>query len=700
MKDKILQLLYKIEYWETIQGIRNGLTVMIPIFMIGSAMLLIVNTKLLGLQDFFQRTMGVAWENISGSLYRGTFEIMAVIALITVTYFYAIKKELVIKGEVDVIAIIVTVVASFSAYNYDLNNAISLKNTGSTSLLKSIIIAIIATNSFLFFYKVTKKGMKMWGKSIYRSNVVRISLHAILPALLTIGILTVASEIVNTYVIETLQIFENDLISHHSLGSYLFLMLLALMLWVLGIHGTNVIYSFNMMELSGKSSLGYYVKNSNIFTQSFIDTFIFIGGAGATLGLIIALLLVQKKSAEKTIAKISTLFSLFNANEILVYGLPIVFNPYYIIPFIITPFVLVITSYLAFSLQLVSPQITEVSWVMPIFISGYKATGSISGAILQAVNLLISVLIYFPFVKLQYANQKKNEQHNYKKLLYEIVLKTSFSNSTVLNKENEVGKVARSLVTDLTECLEGKNELLHLEYQPKVNTEGQIVGAEALLRCQHPVVGSISPMVILTLCKEAELVNKLGTWVIQRAFMDIKKIHELTQNEICISINLDPGQLRNDDRLLINVKNALEETGINPCTVDFEITENSELELNEQIFEKIKILKALGVKLSIDDFSMGHSSLTYLNQGFADTVKMDISLVKGINHDKQLQYIASALIELCSRLKVTVIAEGVETKEEFQTLSNMNCLNFQGYYFSKSLKMEEFIKKVNTCSNK
>ena len=79
---------------------------------------------------------------------------------------------------------------------------------------------------------------------------------------------------------------------------------------------------------------------------------------------------------------------------------------------------------------------------------------------------------------------------------------------------------------------------------------------------------------------------------------------------------------------------------------------------------------------------------------------MDISLVKGINHDKQLQYIASALIELCSRLKVTVIAEGVETKEEFQTLSNMNCLNFQGYYFSKSLRMEEFIKKVDTCSNK
>lgn len=168
-------------------------------------------------------------------------------------------------------------------------------------------------------------------------------------------------------------------------------LLLAHCMWLFGIHGSNVLEPV-MQENFVRISEGA------VFNKTFLDVFVHMGGTGSILCLVIAILLFSKKGSIKNIAKLSFPTAIFNISEIIAFGLPVILNPIFVIPYLLVPVVLCIISYAAVYIGIVPHVVRQVEWTTPVFLSGYLATGSVAGSILQAVCLAAGVLIYLPFL--------------------------------------------------------------------------------------------------------------------------------------------------------------------------------------------------------------------------------------------------------------------------------------------------------------
>lgn len=431
-----------------------------------------------------------------------------------------------------------------------------------------------------------------------------------------------------------------------------------------------------------------------IFNKEFFDTYVYLGGAGATFGLLIALLLVGKNSGETRLAKISVLPGLFNINEIMIFGLPIIFNPYFLAPFVLAPVFLCLNAWISVSVGWVPPVTQAVKWTTPIFLSGYLSTGSVVGAVMQAVNLVLAVLIYIPFVRMQEKHQQSARIEVFRGLANEIKYIQERQVKTILNRHDETGSLARALAAEIREGFKSQTQTLHMEYQPKVNYKGQIVGAEALLRWNHPVYGYVSPIVILNICDEANLTNELGQWIMNHSFSDMKRWHE-QGFKVPLSVNLSPRQLKEDGSLVRSVQDCISQLGIEPQYMELELTENATIDATDAICNKLGQITAMGLNLSIDDFGMGHSSLLYICDFYANVIKLDASLVGLITSDEQRRQIIKSILSLCEQLHVKAVAEGVETKEQVEMLHELGCECYQGFYYSRSLNYDSFLEYMS-----
>ncbi len=227
-----------------------------------------------------------------------------------------------------------------------------------------------------------------------------------------------------------------------------------------------------------------------------------------------------------------------------------------------------------------------------------------------------------------------------------------------------------------------------LYYQPKINVQNYaLVGMEALLRWNNPVIKNASPAEFITIAEETGLMNKIGDWVIKTALQQYKKWHLNTDKmkDITISINISPCQL-NDSSIIETLTAVLKETEIPTQNILFELTETAVMKkaLDNKSVLQIFLME-LGIKISIDDFGTGYSSLTYLKQLPIQELKIDKSFIDDIGINKNSEVITKAIINLALTLGLDVVAEGVETKEQLDFLLENNCTVIQGYYLSKPL---------------
>jgi len=204
-------------------------------------------------------------------------------------------------------------------------------------------------------------------------------------------------------------------------------------LWFFGLHGTNILLPImNTVYLpaitDNIAALQAGLPIPHIVTPAFFDAFIWMGGAGTTLSLIAALFIAGKRKNNQNIAKLSTAPGLFNINEPMMFGMPIVLNPIYLIPFVLTPIVLTIVTYLAISSGIVPRTIAIMPWTTPPIIGGFLVTGSIMGALLALVNLVIGVVLYIPFIILGEKHENKMEI---------AATKTTANNSKFTNVKSE-----------------------------------------------------------------------------------------------------------------------------------------------------------------------------------------------------------------------------------------------------------------------
>ena len=259
---------------------------------------------------------------------------------------------------------------------------------------------------------------------------------------------------------------------------------------------------------------------------------------------------------------------------------------------------------------------------------------------------------------------------------------------------NDLANERLALEHSLRRALE-RNELL-LHYQPKVNLEtGMIVGAEALLRWQHPEWGLIAPERFIPIAEETGLIVQIGAWVIRTACNQARLWQDAGLPPVIMSVNLSARQFRQESFVKV-VTQILHETGLKPEQLEMELTESMLMHNANAAISILGGLKSLGVRLSLDDFGTGYSSLSYLSRLPIDTLKIDRSFVQHIGDQDECDngILAQAIISLGHSLNLTVIAEGVETGEQLKFLKAHQCDEVQGFYFCKPTVAGEFAKML------
>jgi EAL domain-containing protein (putative c-di-GMP-specific phosphodiesterase class I) len=250
---------------------------------------------------------------------------------------------------------------------------------------------------------------------------------------------------------------------------------------------------------------------------------------------------------------------------------------------------------------------------------------------------------------------------------------------------DEVSKQRFNIERELRQGIENGELLLHL--QPQVDAAGKIVGAEALVRWQHPMRGLLPPATFISIAEETDLIVEIGEWV----FAEVCRL--LVQNDgqrpLRIAVNISPRHFRQPD-FVAWVKRGLTFSGADPSQLTLEITEGMVINNISNVIAKMSELSVLGIHFSLDDFGTGYSSLAYLKRLPVTELKIDKSFVMGMEQSESDAQIVRSTIDLAHNLGLTVVAEGVETAAVYKLLGELNCDEGQGYYMSKPVPCEAF----------
>ncbi|MGL6105534.1 EAL domain-containing protein [Romboutsia sp.] len=675
---------YKIYNSIYIKSIRRGLLKVQPIILINCIFIIILNINNDTLMNIMKVIINDNWNNMFWQIYNSLYMLSKALIIISICSELAKiriheKQDIKYMGN-SVSSNMVGFIGLTSAITFSsIFTMESVVGTGSITIIAAnwtmlaIVVSIISSEVYIkIYYYMLDSRMSLINSY---EKVVRQSILAILPSVLTIiaaiGVAILIESNINA--IDPITIhggnnFFNDI-------KYIFI---KNALWIVGGHGGDLIVhgdSFNRLD---------------------VDTFTNMGGAGSTICLIIAIILYSKNKYSKKISVISIIPSIFNINETITYGLPILFNPVYIVPLTLTPIVLYAISQGAFELGLVETiDKIEMSWIHPVLFNAYKLTGGFSGVILQIINIIVGVVIYTPFVKIS-DNMSKRERQGAYENLKNTVFSGNLEKLDLSSGADSNGEISIFLGEELKDILTGrrKNEgELYLEYQPQLNKERKVVGVEALLRWKYEEFGNIPPNIIVLIAEEVGLIYPLGKWIAKEAIEQLSIWDKELEKKIDMSINVSTKQLT-DDTFASYIKDIIKLYNVNPNNIKVEITESFAIGEDEVTKKQLTKLNEYGVKLAIDDFGVGYNPLLYIKKYNIDCIKIDGSLIRDIDKNEESKSIVSSVYSLCDSTGITVINEFVETENQKAVLDKMGDGLYQGYLFSKPLKADVCVKYI------
>ncbi|WP_281222868.1 EAL domain-containing protein [Photobacterium sanguinicancri] len=459
-------------------------------------------------------------------------------------------------------------------------------------------------------------------------------------------------------------------------------------LWSFGINGHNVLHTYKseLYDITVANIEAW--RNSgdalNIISANFYDFFTGMGGSGNTFSLVVCMLLFAKNRGYKTLAKAVFILALFNINEPLLFGIPIIFNPIMLVPFILVPQVSLVIAYFAFWIGWVEP-INEVnSWLLPPLLSGYLSTGGTAGGvILQIVILVVGVAMYYPFFKIMDTRSEGID-------VTRIFNRRFFVNSDMAVK-SKLASFIPSMQSNLqaqrdVERLNAEGEMI-LYYQPQVDVKnGQIVGMEALLRYRIQN-GDILPPTFIQSFSQLHMMPELDYWVISQAIQATSPYSDFAGFKLSINVSSDTILTKGFVKYL---DNEIAGSALTHKQVEIEITE--ELLVSDEVMTAgvINQIRALGISVSLDDFGTGFSSLAYLSRYDFDKIKVDRSLIQKLDTPRGKELLR-IVVELGKVTNATLVVEGVETKEELQYVSSLGVHYVQGFYYYKAMPLEDIV---------
>ncbi len=253
---------------------------------------------------------------------------------------------------------------------------------------------------------------------------------------------------------------------------------------------------------------------------------------------------------------------------------------------------------------------------------------------------------------------------------------------------NEDMQLKVELERDLRKSLERDDEL-ELFYQPQYHlTSGKVMAVEALVRWRHPQLGLLGPVKFIPIAEESGLILPLSRWVLRTACRQLQQWQSQEAANLRVAVNVSPLQFLQES-FVTEVMDILQETGLDPKLLELEITEGMAMREVEKVITKLKVLREQGIQLSIDDFGTGYSSLSYLRKFPINTLKIDKSFIDEMLKSNDDSNLVQAIIDMGHNMSFKVIAEGVETEQQFDYLRSLGCDEIQGYFISRPLPFDQ-----------
>lgn len=693
MNHRIYAILSKIENNPVILSVNRGFILMIPILMSGSLALLIRSFPIPAFQEFLSVLAYGGILYLLNCIYDVTFGFISLYLLLSISYYYAstLQPNNIFLQMLSMIVSLACFVASFGG----MAESFTITHFSAIGVFPAMICSIVGTKLFYFFSNLLSKWTQfnIAGMDInYKGGI-----FTILPVFICIVIFLLIHK--GIYLIFSVDNF-NDLISgifvklfqnlQGNLASGIFYVFVLNFLWFFGIHGGNALEQVSQAVLVPAN-----LDPSSIISKSFLDNFALLGGCGGTVCMVIAMLLCAKTNNNKQLARSAAPAVLFNINEILVFGFPIVLNPVLLIPFITVPILSLIIAYISTIIGILPIVVKTVSWTTPILFSGYIATGSVWGILVQFFIVAAGTAIYIPFIRLSEQLQLNREQI----LIDELTKKFQENEQSgtaeyYLNRQDQWGSIAKTMVNKLYNDIVEKN--IPIFYQPQLDRSGAIIGAEALLRWRFK--GKVVyPPLIISLAKENDLYSALTSCILEQILSDISTIQAETGESKLISMNITAEQL-NSTSFIHMVIDMVQKKEAENCFC-MEVTEETSLVYYDNISTNIAVLNKNGIPMAIDDFSMGRTSLKYLQYNNFHYVKLDGELVRQVIDNTRCQEIIHSIVSLGENLHFKIIAEYVENKAIEEVLLSLNCDYFQGYLYSPALPLAEFIAYCQQAEN-
>ncbi|MCW6110756.1 PTS sugar transporter subunit IIC [Clostridium sporogenes] len=412
MEEHFVPIAAKIGSQRHLVAIRDGFASITPIIMAGAFAVLFNNLGWEPYQNFMNWLLPANWKDFGGGVWNGTFAIMSLLIVFTISYHLAKSYE---KDGLS--AGIVSLAALLILYKPTKDGALPMDFLGGQGLFVALIVALIATEIFVKLVGNPKLIIKM-PEGV--PPAVAKSFAALLPSIIVLAITAAVKQIfaaigvadIHQALFVALQAPLQGVMG--SLGGLLVLVLVQQFLWFFGLHGSNIlapIINAVLLPLTEANVRAFKngVNPEHIINSQFLDSYVNMGGSGATIALLIAIFIIGKKSkSQKTIANLSIAPGMFNINEPVIFGLPIILNPIYFIPFILAPLASGIIAYVLTVIGFAPKVVVMAHWTTPPILGAIISTNSIRGGITALICMAVSIIIYMPFVHMATKKDQKN----------------------------------------------------------------------------------------------------------------------------------------------------------------------------------------------------------------------------------------------------------------------------------------------------
>ena len=448
----------QIERLTIVRVVRDSLIHIIPVLIIGAFALIIQTFPVDAYQHVITTLAGGAIMKLSELVYSATFGVLSVYMTYSVSRSYMrLKADPEANDGGAIIASLLSFFILAGAYLPDFG----LDCLGPKSMFLSIVTGLLAS----MLYHIMEGAFRSRRHNLYSAGADR-QFNRMLSTLPPIAIVALIFGLLNLLFMNLFQVDSFRMMLSHlfnaifSIGKvdffkgFLFV-LLSSVLWFFGIHGSDTLEGvmqtyFTPGLAANQTAVAAGQLPTAVLTKEFFDCFVLIGGCGSTICLLIAILLFSKNTARRGLGLAAAFPMIFNINELMVFGLPIIYNPFMLIPFLLTPLVCYSAAYAAITAGLVPVITHEVAWTTPIILGGYTATGSVNGAILQLINVTIGVVIYLPFVRALDRRSEREKQEQYEAFVtYFQSHEQELETVQLTGQQTVYGEFARGLCADL-----------------------------------------------------------------------------------------------------------------------------------------------------------------------------------------------------------------------------------------------------------